>query len=233
MNTKTIEELNNVKEIIENFMDKMNKECKAITEAISDVGIDALISKLEAKPVLIKEYLITAQIEDKVSTNKVSSKTLADFSIQMQFGKVSRNYFRGEEIHDQFSQSSGNKVGIVDKNNIIINLEQYIENIMQDSTLVILTADELFLVDENQIVTPFNNFLGAPTTMKRLKEATLIITQLPSKKDSESLIKDSEIEEIEDGVIDLLSAIKDAESIFSSNELIALKESIDNFKEKQ
>ena len=39
----------------------------------------------------------------------------------MQFGKVSRNYFRGEEIHDQFSQSSGNKVGIVDKNNIIPN----------------------------------------------------------------------------------------------------------------
>jgi len=233
MTTQTIKDLKDLQERIENFSSRLKNKTSNIVSKLEELDLQSLIQKLDSKPVLVKQYIITAQIEDKVVSNKVSTTTLDEFSIQIQFGKLTRNFFRGEEIHEQFSRESGNSVSVLDKDNNVLSLKEYIETEVGDKGVAQLTSEQLILVDRDNVATLFNSFLGTPTTVKRLNEATIIITQLPAQESKVS-IQDSVIEDIEDTVIMIESALEESESAFESleEEFSNLEDTIDEVNQK-
>ena len=108
--TTAIKNVQDLQERISSVIEQLAEQAINAKNILDDNNLSEIAEKLSKKKTLNREYLITAHVEDKVMTNKVSLRTIDEFSVIFQFNKLARGFFRNQDIHTQFSQDEGNKV---------------------------------------------------------------------------------------------------------------------------
>lgn len=209
MTKQTIENLENVQKNAENLKALVVQLSQKL-EVVTSTDLSAIKQRLEARPVINREYIVTAQMGDKVTSNKVSLNTIDEFSLAFQFNKLARHFYRNGEVHELFGRDEGYKVLMVNDSQDIVSLRDLVT--ADDFTVVEINAEHLLLVDSDNDATSFNSYSANESiTEDRLKSASVIVTALPVKTSHVS-VDDSFIEEVEDNICELedsLSNVKD------------------------
>lgn len=210
MTKQTIENLENVQETAENVKALVTRLAQKL-ELVTSTDLSAIKQRLEARPVINREFIVTAQMGDKVTSNKVSLNTIDEFSLAFQFNKLARHFYRNGEVHELFGRDEGYKVLMVSDSQDIVSLRDLVT--ADDFTLVEINAEHLLLVDSNNDATSFNSYsANESVTEDRLKSASVIIAALPVKTSHVS-VDDSFVEEVEDNICaveEFLSNVKDS-----------------------
>lgn len=207
--TTAIKNVQDLQERISSVIEQLAEQAINAKNILDDNNLSEIAEKLSKKKTLNREYLITAHVEDKVMTNKVSLRTIDEFSVIFQFNKLARGFFRNQDIHTQFSQDEGNKVLIRDGIDIV-TVRELVEKDIDSKTPIVINADQLLLVDDQGDAVTFEGYVGDYDTAQKLKSAYFLILPLPAKE-VETLVEDSFVEAVEDSVSLLTSSLRELE----------------------
>lgn len=208
----TLEKIQNI-ENSKNTLTSRIDELQKTLSFINSYDLNKISEKLKTQTSEKQEVLVTAHLGDKVVSNKVSVDALKDFSLAIQFNKVSRQFFRHEEIHQIFSKERGLRVFVMSDSGDILSLEELIKS-DAEAKVFYVTPSQLLLVDEDNTAYSFESD-SYPTndinTSELLKGASIFVSILPTTKSVVEVDSDL-VEIIEDGVCGLEQSINNADS---------------------